>query len=367
MSLSNEERRNGIYWSLDRINCIVGDLKSRKEDFVPDGIVHMLELVDQLWPKFLGKVTNSLHWVMGSSTSRTIKGEAATPWEVAVSYHCEMAYSKINDSDDWEEKEDLFNALEFENIPNLLRLEYNWSEGSAFEIYQEMEQIVYYLRRYNDEFLKSYNELDDLVSKIMGVCFGIFSKNSNFAKAYVIHEILEIIYGPKYPYQEDKNDVVTKIAVKENLHHSFGRLMGRNIALEDIIPHHITLVKLKAVAVSKLDNNWIDDIDLLRLRMTVVCELCKCIHEFKHIREDLINSLKDSPLTSEIKFFENLLKKKTVELETTKKTKDLQSTKDRSAKDLDVYGYSATSDMWSFIRNMNEVKIDKKVSKKKKI
>ena len=198
MGLCNEERRTGIYWGLHRIDKIVEDWKHRRKvyDFyVNDNVERVFELVDQLWPAFLGGISNSIHWIFGSSSSNTVTDQLNTPWEVAIEHFCSDAYEEFHKDENcikWrsDNPDRPYNAVEDTNIADLLKSKDHWPEAYVFEIYQEVEQLIYYLRRYNDKFLQGYVDLNTLVSKISGACFNVFAVNEKYAKAYLIHQML---------------------------------------------------------------------------------------------------------------------------------------------------------------------------------
>ena len=274
MGLSNEERLSGIYWSLYRIDKVLEtwSWQKERERYIPREVERVFSLIDQLWPTFLGKMSNSLHWVMGSDTGNTLKGDPDSPWALAVTNHCEKAWDELHKDEGsraWRDPDyqKPFNATEHTSISHLVSHYGENSKGFIFDIYREMEQVVYYLRRYDDDFLKKYSYLSDLVAKIMGACFTIFADHEGYAKAYVIHQMMEIMYGPKYPYREEEWDIATQILSKHNIHHDFTRLMDHDTKLEDLARRHIELAKAKVAAMQRFDGqDWSQDVDLLRLR-----------------------------------------------------------------------------------------------------
>ena len=366
MGLSNEERKTGIYWSLYRIDKVVKEWSNRKEvqrgEYISDEIEKVFELADKLWPAVLGGISNAIHWIIGSSSSHSVKQED-TPWEVAIHNFCEKAYEQINKKeDDWYDGPDhTYNAVNSTDIDDLLISGGEWGEAFVFRVYREIETIVYYLRRYNDEFLAGYSDLNLLIGKIMGACFTVFADNENYAKAYVVHEILEKMYGPPYPYREKDYDIVTKIMHKENLHHDFALLMKRQ--LKDLVPWHVDLVKKYAMALVKLKGGWNHDPDLLHYRMLIVCEFGRHLHEYKHVREKVYEVLVDSPLAREFETYKALIEKKAEEFAKIKKKDDSEDI----SKYLNVYGINASMQMWDLIKELKaEVSIPEPTKKKKK-
>ena len=382
MGLSNEERLTGIYWSLYRIDKVLEtwSWQREREDYISREVDRVFDLVGQLWPAFIGKMSNGMHWAIGSDTSSTLRDGPDTPWAVAVSLHCGKAYDELHEGiRAWRDPDyqKPFDALKHTSIQYLVSHHGENAKGYIFEIYQEMEQIVYYLRRYDDDFLKKYSFLSDLVAKIMGACFTIFSDHEGFGKAYVIHQMMEIMYGSKYPHQEENWDIATQILVKHMIHHDFIRLMDHNVELKDLAAHHIEMVKAKVAAMHRFEGqDWSQDIDLLRIRVTTALQLGHSVHEYAHIRKEVLQQIADSPLAGEINTFKALLEKKAEEFAVKKAAKDSDSSDDYHTKELDAYGFSAGSEMYDFMKELKaEVPIPdpapapkpKKDKKKKKV
>ena len=356
MGLSNEERRNGIYWSLYRIDKIIREWDQRKEKYPPHGTEEIRALVGKLWHAFLCDVSNSLHWFMGSSTDNTIHSDGgSTPWEIAIINHCAKVHkAKTKTVDDFldPDREKPFDATKMLSIPYLVTQSRDWAKGIIFQIYQEMENIIYNLRRYNDDFMEGYAELNTLVSKIMGACFTVFADEEDYAKAYLIHEMLHKIYGPRYPYGEENWDIVTQIMSKHNVHHDFTRLMKWK--LEDIAVHHIALVKAYVAARTRLGGDWIKDTELLQLRMFLVCELAHSLHEFKHIRKEILDQLAGSVLDADVPALAILLEKKAIDFEEAKKERDKESDNKYRLNELNAYGYGGYHDIYEFVKGLKD-------------
>ena len=352
MGLSNEERKSGIYWGLYRLNRLVREWKECKDKYPPKGTEEILDLLDKLWHSFLCDQSNGIHWFMGSSSSNTIHCDGGnTPWEVAMIEHC----SKVYKPKDYlhPDREKPYDAMEMLTIPYLLHDTYEgWSKSYVFQVYQEMENLVYYLRRYKDDFMEGYPELNASISKIMGLCFEIFASEEDYAKAYVIHEMMKIMYGPRYPYSEDEWDIVTKIMSKHNIHHDAARLMKWQ--LKDLAVHHVALVKAYVAARKRLEHKWIEDAELLQLRMTLICEFSHSLHEYKHTRKAVLDELVDSTLNTDIPAFAILLEKKAVEFEKNKKNKDSEGNDEYLRNELNAYGYQAYSEMYDLMEGLEE-------------
>lgn len=298
MGLSDNERLRGIYGVLYRAHGILQDRSERQcDDYVCPRVRAVFNLAHQLWPAFLRELSNGAHWILGSSSSRTILEAPSTPWEVAVVWGC-LEDEKRDDSP--------FDARTRLSLSALVSEE-NRNLGDVMSIYQEMESLIYYLRRYDDEFRARYSILDDLVSKICGACFAVFAGEPAFPKAYLVREIANILYGPTYPYDSDGRDVVTTILDQHYLHHDFVRLATSRFDIEGLQKHHRSLVKSVARARNKLGNDYPSDLALLDLRCRTVLTLSKAGAEYEHVRRAILDTLRQSPLKAKVKRYESIM------------------------------------------------------------
>jgi hypothetical protein len=239
MGLSNEERITGLYHAIDKMIIIADHLKEQKS--YPDNH-KLIFFINQLWHAFLGKNRNSMHWIFGSSASNEIKCDTATPWGVAINYHCNGI---LPDKDLPEKEDDTFDAFDgFIDIPGLLG-QANPVCKDIYEIYAWTEQAIYYLRRYEDNFLKNFHTLSHVLSDIQGECFKLFKQDNTYAKAYVLHTIIKMIYGPLYPYQKDKWDVVTRFLQEDHGHHDISLMVQPEGNLKTLAELHVKLQQAK--------------------------------------------------------------------------------------------------------------------------
>jgi hypothetical protein len=302
MGLSDEERLEGMYFAL----CELSEISKRwKRDYQVERycrteFVVVRDLVDQLWHAFLGKQSNAVHWIMGSSSSNTITHSPHSPWDIAVCHHLNDAIKK---EDPWDsDSERPFDAMQFTDIRSLVAHNRD-SHALAYvlEVYQWVEQLVYYLRRYEDDFLDRYKEISEIVSKIMGECFVIFSRRPDIAKAYLIREIMEILYVSPYPYREEEWDVVLKFTAQDCTHHDMSNLMKWDI--KDLAKEHIALVKAVTKARRKAENrhDYQSDPELIEARLFFVLKVSHSIKQYEHCRKDLYKLMIDHPLLPKVK------------------------------------------------------------------
>ena len=240
MGLGKDERYNGVMHCVEKLAKIGEGTPVEK-------------FTSKLWHALLRKNNNSCHWVFGSASAGNVKLDGASVWERAICSHTE----DINNKDD--EDSGVFDATKNFSIDLLVR----YGEGKLcethkkmFEIYEWTENIIYYLRRYDDEMPnKDFADLDKLISDIQGECFSYFKDNEVFAKAYIVNKIIGHIYHGTYPFQKDKWNVLVQWLAKNNVHHDLNRCMEMDLI--DLAKIHMDLVndlsiKNKAITVGKI-------------------------------------------------------------------------------------------------------------------
>jgi hypothetical protein len=233
MGLSNEERLKGLFYD---INNMVSRADAIKDD--SDHPKKLVGFVDQLWDAFLGKTRNSAHWIIGSSASNLVAWDTISPWGVAINHHCQDLIKdepEIPSSDRF----DAFDGLL--DVPGLLG-QAGMIYKNVYEIFAYSEQAVYHLRRYDDELSESLSELSKLLADIQGECFQIFIDDQTYARAYILNIVTKMIYGPHYPYSEEKWDPLTQFLDKNVVHHDLSRMMQpRDADTEKLAELHIKM------------------------------------------------------------------------------------------------------------------------------
>ncbi len=339
MGLSDQERRNGLFFSINRMNKILDNWQEQcPKDFKSHKIV---KLVEQTWPALLSGQCNSAHWLIGSDTSNSIHNDEKTsPWTIAISTTLEPIANKLKKDNCilYMKKDTKFNAVDHLSIDNLLfEGYYNKSDKFYFQIYRETEHAIYYLRRYKDEFLDSFEDLNNLISRIQGKCFEAFPR-SKFAEAYLMHEIAEILYSPTYPYSEDKWDVVTQLLVKHTFCHCLTSQM-RKLTIQEKARIHIDLVKNP------------------QNRVLAMIALCYSMYKYNHIRQDVEAKLakaypKESKfLLAEIKRYQNYYNDKIA-------AENKRDEEEYKSDPLACYGFASYDLKKSELIDPNEVEVD---------
>ena len=212
MGLSDQERRSRIAYAID--------LMVEKAEKLPDFRHHELggrlvkQLCQQLWFEYTGHKGNAMHWLVGSGTDNAISSDASSLWSIALVGLFETARKEDSWLDESHQQrvaeywalppEEQLRKLNLEKerqemqavaIPALLRRmacadPHDGGLALIFEIYAASEELVYVLRRYQDELLKEFDGLHRLVARIQGACFSVFKKRSVYAHCYLLHQIL---------------------------------------------------------------------------------------------------------------------------------------------------------------------------------
>jgi hypothetical protein len=200
---------------------LVKDLKRSEDEYEYPKI--LVDYVKSLWYVFIGKDSNGSHWILGSSASREVTHYSTSLWGIAaINYHTDGLMKEENDLF---EKSDVFNVFNgFLDISGLLG-SVNKIYSSVYDIYAWSEQVIYYLRRYDDKFLKDNEELSKVISNIQGKCFHLFKLNDVYARAYILNTICKMLYTNKYPYDVKYYDSFTRFLVKDCGHHDLNRFM----------------------------------------------------------------------------------------------------------------------------------------------
>ena len=312
MGLCNEERIEGMYYSIDKIYQLGKELKNVK---MRDN--NVMELTNSLWHNFFHSDSNSTHWLFGSSAYNTITSESMSPWAVAVRNNCEKS---LKEKEDYYEKEK-FNPFDsFLSVRGLLKGELK----TYFEIFSWVEQLSYYLKRYDDEILERYIEVSKSVSLLYGELFKIFNSNEEYAKAYVLNKICEIVYSNNFPYKENEYDYLTKWLVKNNIHHDLSK--GMRMGLSELSKIHISLSKNKT-------NNTFNRL----LIVLKICDSSTYTHQLKNLFE-----LGDGVITDKQIIRVNNIHKRIQDAKKRKEEKERRENSTNYKEDslLGLYGYS---------------------------
>jgi len=263
MGLSNEERSAKIAFACRELYNTADAFKN-SDDY--DKFATLRDLCKNVWFAACGSTSNSLHWLLGSSASNTITKPDGL-WPIAVITKLDEVRRSEDSFQAAIDKElDEFDPLDMLTVERLLGQEdFNGRELAAtFKIFSWTEQLVYALRRYDDEFLDAHEQLSKLAAEISGVCFDIFSRFDNvFARAYLINEICKKLY---------RNKKFAEIADKQCWHHDLSKAMRERVELAVLLKYHKNILRNK----KKLKTNE------LHLFLDVAFKLMGTSYSYEH-------------------------------------------------------------------------------------
>jgi hypothetical protein len=230
MGLSNEERMSGIYFNVHHLTLLGYHITD--DSPVDKKLKHELEC---LWPDVLNHQSNTAHYLLGSSSSHIVTDEVYTPWGIAISNSLQnLASYKKQDNDINMDLLDYFDK--YLSIHSLLSCE----SQHIFSIYTLTENLTYYLRRYDDDFLKEFSILNDRISTIQGICFNIFTHNDEFTRAYLTNRIMHTILF------ESQYDILNEWCQSTCIHHRIKASIKKEIvSSEELLQAHHHIVSLK--------------------------------------------------------------------------------------------------------------------------
>lgn len=234
MGLSDQERTGKILHCVREIIEKAEKLENISLSYSCENkIKRLIAFCNNLWPTLLGGENNSVHWLIGSSSHNTVTRSNEDLWSVAV--YSSVPYVEngqiINTNDDFFSDIEIFNPIKGTlTIPNLLADSDKKDLACVCEIYELIENIIYALRRYNDDYLKNRKEFSDLIANMQGTCFSILYENKYFTDCYIVHQICKILYADHCRLKEEKayKDVVDEWLHAQHMHHDIIRVIGRS-------------------------------------------------------------------------------------------------------------------------------------------
>jgi hypothetical protein len=338
MGLSDEERIRGVLVVVGKVSKLLDDWKRENGRNPVYELEPLLGLLEEMWPATLEGQTNGDAWLWGSPSNSPITRGSMSPWAVAVSRQLEEAVGergKVIESK-------TYDVIEHCSVENLLGAGHCGPEGFVFRVYREMEALAYYLRRYDDELRKDLRRLDALVSDVMGRCFVWFEENEAFAKAYVLHDIMEMVYTVGYIWKEEKDwDVVTRVCMESIAHHDFVAVLepGSGWGLEELCRIHVELLGQRAKAKpGTRGEEWARTPKMLEARFEAAVALVG--HrwgKYPHTLRPVLSMLGKSPLRGKVR----RLKARVVRLYEEKLKGRREWGKEQASSAFEAYGYAA--------------------------
>jgi hypothetical protein len=259
---------------------------------------------------------------------------SSSPWGLAITHHCDGILADEEDSLEamlgkrGKNSKNEFDAFkDFLDIPGLL--------GRAggpyryiYDIFGWSEQLIYYLRRYEDELLSDMADLSKIVSDIQGECFHLFKQNNAYAKAYILNILTKMLYGPLYPYQIEKWDPLVKHLNKNAVHHDLSQMMepGPGEEFKALAELHV-----------KMQHAEKDKKMTLMLRTESMLELAGRRYHYDHHFKELQDLLKGSVTREDLRKLKKLFEKNKKDHEEFEKKSHEQVYQDSP---LSIYGHS---------------------------
>ncbi|MFA5420157.1 MAG: hypothetical protein WC341_17020 [Bacteroidales bacterium] len=233
MSLSDEERFSGLCETLKELTNIGMDLEEKGSDAL------MVKYLSQIWPAMLSNSSNGLFWIMGSQVggSEFVEPRPGELFATAIYNnfcdHQVQCGTKSGDEHPWErrknknyeektEREKLFDYV-CQYRPSISTVlgdsqthMFGMGEMSSetyVKIFILVESAFYRINRYRDELSDRFIKVRELLAKIFGLCYKVFSSNSDYLAAFFLHHLADKVIT----YDED---VVNYIWMENNLHPS---------------------------------------------------------------------------------------------------------------------------------------------------
>lgn len=197
MGLSDQERYNKIVWSIREINRNKYQLNKKHSQ--------LISLIDDLWYEFLKRESNSCLWLFGSEFQLE-----SLPELNLISNAFENHSFKNHKEHKHSSYYNYYKAVhDLKSIINLLEPE----KRTIVKVYIDLENIIYSLKRYNDEFLEKLKALHKLTCKIKGELYDIISRDSQYSLAWMIQNLCKKLLT------HDENDIVNQWWQKKCIHH----------------------------------------------------------------------------------------------------------------------------------------------------
>jgi len=294
MGLSNEERIQGILHSIRRIQPLARTLN------IKEALYSILkEQCENLWAEAFRNVSNSSHWILGSSTEDTVRSDTETPWGLAV----KAGIQDCREQTEIEKKLDRPGFMDRFTIYDFIRAR-DENLSIAYSIYQEIENIIYSLRRYSDAFLEHYESLSVLASKMMGTCFEIFyEERDTCTKAYLLHNILDNLLSFPYCMDDESHSLAMDMTTR-----FFNELKLSFLICEPMSPNSVVTTKELALMYKGLiSREETTEAKKFEKNLFLLIRLCNRKLHYCHTQEEIRKFVKESKLKIDKAALEKLL------------------------------------------------------------
>lgn len=194
MSLDNEERTSQMIESSHKIVDLSRDLRELTleigNSFILKRVVSISELCEKIPHALYGKRSDGSYWILGGELENPVRGHNG-PWSSAIIFQCEE--HRPEDPHEFHFKKDSsFNVMTMFTEEGLLPQ--LWQK-TAYRLFSNLEHLTYALHRYDDKFLRKFNDLNEIVSGLHFEMFNLFNSTEDFAKSYVASRIFDDLFS----------------------------------------------------------------------------------------------------------------------------------------------------------------------------
>ena len=238
MGLSNEERFERVIWSVKRLNDLLPTLERYKG--YSQNAKNIPVLIRDLWATLLSNQGDGMFWIMGSSMTnphldvKNLFHAAMIAHGETIAYEVNTLVRKKEDKEDLEahaKQDPKFSMKEHEEyesdtkygkdcLPNIIQIIHDGDDGAfnsaILKIYAELENCMYAINRYDDEFAKEFTPMRKLIANLNGECFAYMSIEKVFFEAYLLDAILKKLLSKEW---DSKKNLIFNIFKTFYCHH----------------------------------------------------------------------------------------------------------------------------------------------------
>lgn len=229
MNINDNQQLSHLCSSIKKIDDIINCFYLGNEvvDFQLSQFKRLKSLSEKLWYHLLNsKAVNFCEQRIDELGENLV-----TPWDVAINYHLEC-FLKEKPVREYEITR--FDPCEYYSIPIILKTGKFLFESTVVKIYEELENLIFIINNN-----KKFEELNVLVSQMIGHCYGILEKNPIISKAFLIRKIIKSFYE-----NEVEEDPSFQILFEYNLHHIFVRMIEHHWRRDDVFNIYSELMSI---------------------------------------------------------------------------------------------------------------------------
>lgn len=231
MGLSKDERQDQMTFQADHIFRLACEIKEaisndKQAYYNKRPIIALCDEACTIWHALFRSRSNGAYWILGGSVGADIKCNEHDPLSLSIRHFLDSHKPK-DETDNMLQKYDNDHYHEQQLTHECLTENASPVFGKILKLYSGVEALMYALRRYDDEFRRSYAELDALLSSIYGQCYRIFRSSDIVVQCYLIADISKMLLS---------NETFDSLCKKMNLQHDMRYLDHRDI--NDLVDLH---------------------------------------------------------------------------------------------------------------------------------